>query len=160
MRGVVPKYQWVDKGSSYLLAEVLAAVLLGQMEIFESIQSERFENWLRIKNILTYKEQSDFAILNDDHADFTSSHVFGLEFKTAEQRANWQKNLNLLGIGAATHYEPLHNSKAGRRYGRANFDMKNTIDFSNTLLRLPIWSKSMDSVYSEYNSIVKSIFNA
>jgi dTDP-4-amino-4,6-dideoxygalactose transaminase len=157
VRGVVPKYQWVDKGSSYLLAEVLAAVLLGQMEIFEPIQSERFENWLCIKKILKNKDQNDFVILNENYTDFTSSHIFGLEFKTAEKRAHWQQSFNQLGIGAATHYEPLHNSKAGMRYGVANFDMNNTIDFSKTLLRLPIWSKSMNSVYSDYNSIVKSL---
>lgn len=159
VRGVVPKYQWVDKGSSYLLAEVLAAVLLGQMEIFDLIQSERLDNWFRIKNIMNMEDQNDFLILNDDYLDTTSSHIFGLEFKSAEKRLHWQKNLNQLGIGAATHYEPLHNSKAGQRYGKTNFDMKNTIDFSNNLLRLPIWSKSMDSVYGDYNSIVESTFH-
>ena len=102
------------------------------------------------------EDLNDFLILNDDYPDTTSSHIFGLEFKSAEKRLHWQKNLNQLGIGAATHYEPLHNSKAGQRYGKTNFDMKNTIDFSNNLLRLPIWSKSMDSVYGDYNSIVKS----
>lgn len=156
IRGVVPKYQWVDKGSSYLLAEVLAAVLLGQMEIFGPIQNERLKNWLDIQSMIKIKDHADFVILNDDYMDCTSSHIFGLEFKTAESRAHWQKNLNKLGIGAATHYEPLHNSKAGQRYGKASFDMKNTICFSNTLLRLPIWSKSMNSVYSDYNAIVNA----
>jgi dTDP-4-amino-4,6-dideoxygalactose transaminase len=37
----VQKYQWVDHGSSYLMAEVLAAQLLGQLENFEMIQKRR-----------------------------------------------------------------------------------------------------------------------
>ena len=41
IRGEVQKYQWVDQGSSYLLAEVLAAQLLGQLESFDKIQSSR-----------------------------------------------------------------------------------------------------------------------
>jgi dTDP-4-amino-4,6-dideoxygalactose transaminase len=41
IRGEVQKYQWVDQGSSYLLAESLSAVLLGQLELFDEIQEYR-----------------------------------------------------------------------------------------------------------------------
>ncbi len=34
IRGEVQRYQWVDQGSSYLLAESLAAILLGSLEKF------------------------------------------------------------------------------------------------------------------------------
>jgi len=40
-RGEVEKYQWVDQGSSYLLAETLTAILLGQLEFFDQIQESR-----------------------------------------------------------------------------------------------------------------------
>ena len=41
MRGEIQKYQWVDHGSSYLLAESLAAILLGQLEQIVEIQIRR-----------------------------------------------------------------------------------------------------------------------
>lgn len=43
------------------------------------------------------------------------------------------------GIAAVFHYVPLHDSPAGRRYGRANGDLIVTNDLSARLIRLPMW---------------------
>ncbi len=43
LRGQVDKYSWVDHGSSWLLADPLLALLLGQLEDFDGIQSARRE---------------------------------------------------------------------------------------------------------------------
>ena len=42
------------------------------------------------------------------------------------------------GLEVTTHYEPLHSSVAGKRYGRHLVDLKNTEDLSKRILRLPI----------------------
>ena len=47
LQGQVDKYTWVDRGSSYLPADVLAALLLGQLEARERIQAMRRRIWLR-----------------------------------------------------------------------------------------------------------------
>jgi dTDP-4-amino-4,6-dideoxygalactose transaminase len=44
-RGQVDKYTWVDLGSSYLPAEILAAFLFGQLEARERIQARRRRIW-------------------------------------------------------------------------------------------------------------------
>ena len=41
LRGQVDKYTWVDIGSSYVLSDMLAAYLLGQLENMELITSRR-----------------------------------------------------------------------------------------------------------------------
>jgi dTDP-4-amino-4,6-dideoxygalactose transaminase len=46
-RGQVDKYGWVDLGSSYLPSDILAAVLLAQLEDRRRIQERRREVWLR-----------------------------------------------------------------------------------------------------------------
>jgi dTDP-4-amino-4,6-dideoxygalactose transaminase len=43
------------------------------------------------------------------------------------------------GIDAVFHYVPLHDSPAGRRYGRADGDLIVTDDLSSRLIRLPMW---------------------
>src|SRR4030095_4897443 len=46
-RGQVDQYTWVDWGSNYLLAELLAAILLAQLEEKERILNRRAEIWAR-----------------------------------------------------------------------------------------------------------------
>lgn len=46
-RGQVDKYTWVDVGSSWTPSDLLAALLVGQLERFESIQQRRHEIWER-----------------------------------------------------------------------------------------------------------------
>ena len=47
MLGEVDKYTWVDRGSSYLLADPLAAIVLAQLEFVDVIQARRKEAWQR-----------------------------------------------------------------------------------------------------------------
>ena len=37
------------------------------------------------------------------------------------------------------HYIPLHNSKAGKKFGRIGSDMEITEDLSSRIVRLPLW---------------------
>ncbi|MFM8395101.1 MAG: dTDP-4-amino-4,6-dideoxygalactose transaminase, partial [Acidobacteriota bacterium] len=48
-RGQVDKYTWVDVGSSYILSDVLAAVLLAQLERRDAIQQRRAARWERYR---------------------------------------------------------------------------------------------------------------
>src|SRR5438874_5472080 len=44
-RGQVDKYTWVDVGSSYLLSDILAAFLYGQLEQWRHVQARRQHVW-------------------------------------------------------------------------------------------------------------------
>jgi len=46
-RGMVDKYTWVDIGSSYLMNDVSAAYLWGQLELVEEINNYRLRAWQR-----------------------------------------------------------------------------------------------------------------
>ena len=47
LRGQVDKYTWVDIGSSWIMSDMLAAVLYGQLERNDEIQSQRMSIWNR-----------------------------------------------------------------------------------------------------------------
>src|SRR5258706_7617978 len=46
-RGEVDRYTWVDLGSSYLPSDLLAAVLVAQLESAAAIQAARHRIWIR-----------------------------------------------------------------------------------------------------------------
>ena len=51
-RGQVDKYSWVDIGSSYLMSDVLAAFLFGQLERWPAVQARRKAIWTRYDEAL------------------------------------------------------------------------------------------------------------
>src|SRR4051812_46316202 len=52
-RGAVDKYTWVDVGSSYVMSDVLAAFLYGQLELRDAVQARRRALWTRYHEELT-----------------------------------------------------------------------------------------------------------
>ena len=147
IKGEVKKYQWVDQGSSYLLAESLAGILLGQLEDFNSIQlirrqiASNYIDWIDntvLRKKQRYTESTDVA------------HMFYLETKDIESRFEL---LNLLldqKFQATTHYQPLHSSTAGKIFSGGKLDlMSNSEQFANHILRLPLWVGLSSEVQNE-----------
>jgi len=142
MRGEVQKYQWVDQGSSYLLAESLAAVLLGQLENFKDIQSNRLNSWSRYESRFNSNRCDEiYTIQNfDSHESSNIAHMMYIEFLDEKKRNYYMAELNRQGVNATSHYQPLHLSLNGKKFknsGRLN----QALLFSERILRIPIWSK-------------------
>jgi dTDP-4-amino-4,6-dideoxygalactose transaminase len=56
-----------------------------------------------------------------------------------DKRTAFINNLKVKGINSVFHYVPLHSSPAGMKFGRANGDLSITSQFSERLVRLPLW---------------------
>jgi dTDP-4-amino-4,6-dideoxygalactose transaminase len=127
----------VDQGSSYLLAESLAAILLGQLEDFNSIQFNRSQI------VSNYIEGLDNTFLRVNQAHIESSdvaHMFYLETKDQEYRSQLMNFLLDQKYHATTHYQPLHSSVAGKMFGGGKLDhSSNSEHFAQHILRLPLW---------------------
>jgi dTDP-4-amino-4,6-dideoxygalactose transaminase len=149
-RGIVDKYNWVGKGSSMIQSEILSSLLLGQLENFESISLKRKTIWDTY-----YSGLKDWGITNNIGLPIIpkdiehSSHIFYLVAKNSEIRNNILTYLKTKGIAATTHYECLHDSPAGKKFGRTYADLPNSKTISQTIFRLPIWN-SMDAAESRY----------
>ena len=140
IRGEVQKYQWVDQGSSYLLAEVLAAQLLGQLESFDKIQerrqrifdiySEELTNWSKAHKF--EKQFTPSKILN-------SAHMFYLVAGSRESRDSLIQKLYALEIQAMFHYQSLADSIQGAKYPSLCKPLIISNNMSNQLLRLPLY---------------------
>jgi dTDP-4-amino-4,6-dideoxygalactose transaminase len=140
MRGEIQKYQWVDHGSSYLLAENLAAILLGQLEQLTEIQIRRDDIFNRY-----YQELCNWATENNLELSFTrisdvhTAHMFYLVAETQQSRDLLIQKLHRLGIQASFHYQSLADSIMGSKYGSPANPLQISQRMSSQLLRLPLY---------------------
>jgi len=139
-RGQIDKYTWVDIGSSYLPGEVIAAFLWAQMEEAPSITQRRLDIWHRYHEAFSPLEKVGKLrrpIIPDDCQH--NAHMYYILLENLEQRTRVIARLKEQGVNAVFHYVPLHNSPAGKRYGRTVGEMQHTDNLSDRLLRLPLW---------------------
>lgn len=135
IRGEIQKYQWVDQGSSYLLAESLAAILLGQLENFVSIQSSRRQIAQKYLEI-----NLDELCISGLQETLDVAHMFFLQFNKIQGAETFRDLMKQGGISVSSHYKSLHNSSFGRKFLRYTQLLKNSETVSKTLIRLPLWS--------------------
>jgi dTDP-4-amino-4,6-dideoxygalactose transaminase len=161
LRGEVDKYEWLDIGSSYLPSDVVAAVLLAQLEAAEAITAARLKLWYRYHEGLEGAERAGWLrrpIIPDEALH--NGHIYYVVFDSQERRDSARKHLAAAGIEAYTHYVPLHSAPAGRRYGRVAGHMSITDQIAATMLRLPIHGtmteSEADSVLDIMNKVVRA----
>ncbi len=141
MRGQVDKYTWVDVGSSFLPADINAAVLYGQLEKFDKIQSLRHEIWRRYSaGVADWCARHDVKQPTIPEGCEHSAHMYYLVTPNLEFRSRLMAHLKAQGVATAFHYQSLHLSDMGRRYGGRDGDCPVTEKMSDCLIRLPMWN--------------------
>jgi dTDP-4-amino-4,6-dideoxygalactose transaminase len=137
-RGQVDKYTWVDLGSSFVLSDLLAAFLYGQLEQREKILAERERIWLRYDRGLRGRVERFGVQLPGVPAECRQAHhMYYLLLDSLDTRQRLIAELDDKGIAAVFHYTPLHLSKMGRSFGGRAGQCPVTERVSDTLLRLP-----------------------
>lgn len=159
-RGMVDKYSWVDIGSSYLLNDLSAAFLWGQLNNANKINNRRLEIFSTYQEGL--KGVVDAGLISTpsipDECN-TNGHMFYLRLKDIDQRTRFIDYLKSNGIMAVFHYIPLHDSVAGGNYGRFNGKDQYTSVVSNTLVRLPMFYNLDDLSVKHILSTVRKFFS-
>jgi len=141
LRGMVDKYTWVDIGSSYLPADILAAFLYAQLDEREQIQDKRKQIWHTYNQELSQWAEANGVCLPTVPAECEQSyHMFYMLLPSLDQRQAVIEHLKEQGILAVFHYQPLHLSVMGQKYGGRVGDCPVTEDISDRLLRLPFYN--------------------
>ena len=144
LRGEVDKYTWVAEGSSYVLSDVLAALLDAQLDKLDAIQERRAAITARYRSGL-----SDWAatagvrlpaLLPDREPNH---HIFYLLYPAPQARDRALAALRADGVLATFHYVPLHSSPHGRSLGPQP-ELPITERIASTLLRLPLHPRLSD----------------
>jgi dTDP-4-amino-4,6-dideoxygalactose transaminase len=154
-RGQVDKYTWVAAGSSYLPSDILAAFLYAQLENWQTIQIKRKHIW-----DYYYTHMIDWANENKVRLPIVpayceqSYHMFYLLMPDLNQRQAMISHLKQRGITSVFHYQPLHLSDMGRKYGGRQGDCPVTEKVSDQLLRLPFYYELTDE---DLHVVVESV---
>ena len=139
-RGMVDKYSWVDIGSSYLMNDVSAAYLWGNLEKANEINNDRLNSWQIYYDGLKELEDRGYISLPIIPNELKhNGHMFYIKVKDIEVRRRLLEYLKENNILAVFHYVPLHSAPAGVKFGKFAGKDKFTTKESERLIRLPIY---------------------
>lgn len=154
LRGEVDKYTWRQPGSSYLLSDLLAAMMLAQLEKLDWIMRRR--RTIAARYLEAFAELSDILELPMvPEGTEPNWHIFAVLIQP--QVRDWMlKALKAEGIGATFHFVPLHTSP----YAQAHFDIREgdlpvTERVASSLIRLPIFA---DMLEKDCQDVIQAVF--
>lgn len=151
--GQVDKYTWQDLGSNWVLSDILAAVLYGQLLNLAAINRRRLELWSRYQNNLSSWARNNEFVLAEDQT--TTGHIFFILTQNNQNQSDLIRHLKQQGVTAAFHYQPLHQSPFGSRF-RTSRTMRITEKTANSLVRLPLYASMTDTDQDHVISAVAS----
>ena len=146
LSGVRSKYWWVDKGSSFLLADMLAAMLWAQLEAVEVITGKRqtvAAAYLELYG--AYERKGAVRVPHPPAGADCNGHAVFVIFDTAPNRDRYLALLRERDVHPYIGYLPLHSSPMGRRYGYAPEDLPLTEDLASRIVRLPLYADLADT---------------
>jgi dTDP-4-amino-4,6-dideoxygalactose transaminase len=154
-RGEVNKYGWVDIGSSFLPSEIIAAFLYAQLEDLSMIQNKRKKIWeIYYEGLQSLSNSETIKLPVVPSFSSKNYHAFYILCKSLDLRSQLISYLKDRGILSVFHYLPLHLSEYYLAQGYSINDLPLSINYSNTLLRLPMYFEISDN---ELNYIINEI---
>jgi len=155
LRGQVDKYTWVDIGSSWVMSDLLAAILWGQLQRAAEVNTRRVEIWNRYHTGL-----ADWA---DGHGVLQPvvpdgcehvGHVYHLRFQALDQRSRFIEHMKRREISCVFHYQPLHTSPVGQHFGGRVGQCPVAEHAGDCLVRLPLYNNLSKS---EQDRVIEAV---
>jgi len=157
LRGQVDKYTWVDIGSSWVMSDILAAILASQLERASDIQKKR-------ENIFNFYQHhlDKWSARNDIRIPFVpdncehSSHMYYLRLPDGLSRDRFISHMKDHGVSAVFHYQPLHLSAVGKSLGGFVGQCPVSEEAGDCLVRLPLFTQLTTEMLSQIADAVTS----
>ena len=157
--GKVDKYSWIEPGSSFLHSDMNAAYLYAQLQMADEINDARMDHWNRYYEALRpLGEKGLIELPVVPEGCVHNAHMFYIKCKDLEERQGLIEFLKSNCILPASHYVPLHSSKAGLKYTRFHGEDVYTTKESERLLRLPMYYKLRNDEIDEVVNRVKQYY--
>lgn len=154
-RGEVDRYTWVDLGSSYVMSDVLAAFLYGQLEQWDTIQATRRRIWERYHAALAgwAAGRGVQQPVVPPHCE-QAYHMYYLLLPDLAARTDFLAHLQAHAIKAVFHYLPLHLSEYAARWGGRPGDCPVTERVSDQIARLPFYTAMTEA---EQDRVIEAV---
>ena len=157
LRGQADKYTWVDVGSSWVMSDMLAAVLYSQLGRTDEITQQRLAIYNRYDSELKDWASKHHVVTPTVPTDCKhTAHMFHLRFTQAHQRDAFIDHLAQHQILAVFHYQSLHLSKVGLQLGGRQGQCPVTEHASECLVRLPLYNTLTESEQAQVIDAVTS----
>ena len=157
--GKVDKYSWIEIGSSYLPSDMNAAYLYAQLQLADGINNNRLKSWNRYYD--AFRDMAEKGLIELPYVPAEcvhNAHMFYIKCKDFEERQGLIDYLKSNDILPASHYIPLHSSKAGLRFSEFRGEDKYTTKESERLLRLPLYYNLKEEDLDEVVMRVKEYY--
>jgi len=140
VRGEVRNFTWRDFGSAGAPSEIEAALLSAQLERLAELTNRRLDIWRRYAEGFEAIEKAGALCRPHVPVDCAhNAHLYYLVWPNAQIRDRFIRYMADAGIDCRTHFQPLHDSAGGRRWGRVSGSLAVTDATAAGLVRLPIW---------------------
>ncbi len=140
LKGKVSAYRWVGEGSSFMLSDLLAALINVQLDQIDMIHADR----TRIAHAYTRAFEGFLGKIQLPSVPFgmtqSNWHIYALTFQTGAQRDMFLSRMHEKNIGVSSHYMPLHVSPMGKKFVRAAYTLPVTEHVARTIVRMPIYA--------------------
>ncbi len=159
LRGQIDKYTWRDIGSSYLMSEIQAAYLWGQLEKSHQIHQRRLELWQRYYDalsVLAHGQNITLPFIPDTVTH--NGHMFYIRLFDVERCNAFISHMKQAGIMVEFHYGPLHTASAAQRFARFHGEDRFTTQESQRLVRLPLFYNLSDSNQQDVINTMQAFF--
>lgn len=157
--GKVDKYSWIELGSSYLPSDMNAAYLYAQLQLADEINNNRLRSWNRYYD--AFRDMAEKGLIDLPYVPAEcvhNAHMFYIKCKDFEERQGLIDYLKSNDILPASHYIPLHSSKAGLRFSEFRGEDRYTTKESERLLRLPLYYNLKEEDLDEVVMRVKEYY--
>jgi dTDP-4-amino-4,6-dideoxygalactose transaminase len=156
-RGQVDKYTWRDIGSSYLMSDLQAAYLWGQLDAADHINQRRLALWQNYyQALLPLAQQERIELPSIPDGCQQNAHMFYIKLRDIEDRSQFISYLKEAEIMAVFHYIPLHDCPAGEKFGVFSGQDRFTTKESERLVRLPLFYNMNDVTQ---HTVINTILN-
>lgn len=159
IRGEVDRYTWIGPGGSYVLSDILAAVLRVQLDRMERLHASRrriFERYQAELSDLAREGRLRLPVVPEGCEP--NWHIFHIRLPSGEERDRVLAEMRRRGVMCAFHFVPLHSSPFGRaQLGYREGDLPVTERASSTLLRLPLHAGLSDEDVSRVVETLREV---
>lgn len=149
LAGKVSAYSWVGEGSSYMLSDILAALVNIQLDQIDRINKNRSRIASEYTKFWsTYADKVQLPVLPKGMT-VPNWHIYALKFRSPQLTTKFITAMRKKHIEVSSHYLPLHLAPMGRRIGVNTPSLPVTVDVASTIVRMPIYA-GMTSLEREY----------
>lgn len=157
IKGQVDKYTWIETGSSYILAEPLAAILDVQLDLMNEMHKKRGVVYdFYCSQLKPLESNGTLTLPKIPQNCKTNYHLFHILLRNEDERNALMDFLRTRQIGATFHYLPLHLAPAGQKLGYKKGDLPITEEYAPRLLRLPLYP---NLTQDEMARVVEEVFD-